>query len=120
MRNLLAAVYFLLALFGCDEGGTTVVTRSVIDGVDVIHARARIKAGIARFECVESTSGQCHYTLLPIQCASPTGNCTHQPLDRFAMKSGETREVVGLPEFDVCVTQDSSAVPPTCTRWIQH
>ena len=107
MRNLFAALYFLLALFGCDGGGTTTITHSAVDGVDVIHARTRVKAGVARFECLASASGMCHYTLLPPPCAGGTP-CTEPPVDRFAMKTGESREVVGLPRFDACVSQEAS------------
>jgi hypothetical protein len=108
MRNLFAAVYFVLALFGCESGGTTMVTRSVNNGVDLIHARTRIKAGVARFECLASASGECHYTLLPEKCAAIDAPCMETPIDRFTMKTGESREVVGLPQFSACVSQDVS------------
>lgn len=113
MRNLIAAVYFLLGLFGCQVGGTTTVTRSVIDGVDVIHSRTRTMAGIARFECIASASGECHYTLFPTQCASSQDGCT-RPVERFVMTTGETREVVGLPTFKACVTREEAALTPAC------
>ena len=109
MRNLFAAVYFLLALFGCDSGGTTTITRSVSNGVDLVHARTRVKAGVARFECLASASGECHYTLRPVQCDATGSSCTETPIDRFTMKTGESREVVGLPQFSACVSQDASS-----------
>jgi hypothetical protein len=115
MRNLSAALYFLLALFGCESGGTTTITRSVSNGVDLIHASTRVKAGVARFECLASASGECHYTLLPPQCAS-NAPCSENPIDRFSMKAGESREVVGLPGFTACISQDGSVdscVPST-------
>lgn len=108
MRNLSAAIYFLLALFGCESGGTTTITRSVSNGVDLIHASTRVKAGVARFECLASTSGECHYTLLPPQCASSSTPCKEAPIDRFSIKTGESREVVGLPQFSACVSQHGS------------
>jgi hypothetical protein len=114
MQNLIAAIYFLLALVGYDGGGTTVVTRSVMDGIDVIHSRTRIKAGIARFECITSASGECHYTLFPRQCASATGHCTTRPAERFTMTVGTTREVVGMPPFNACVARDDTALAPDC------
>lgn len=113
MRNLIAAVYFLLGLFGCQIGSTTTVTRSVIDGVDVIHSRTRTMAGIARFECIASSSGECHYTLFPSRCASSQDGCT-RPVERFVMSTGETREVVGLPTFRACVTREEAALTPDC------
>jgi hypothetical protein len=114
MRNLIAAVYFLLALFGCESGGTTVVSHSVVNGVDIIHARTRIKAGIARFECLASASGECHYTLFPSQCASTGDDCARKPIDRFAMRAGESREIVGLPRFEPCVAQDDASMNSDC------
>ena len=115
MRNLIAAIYFLLALFGCDSGGTTIVTRSIVDGVDIVHASTRIQAGIARFECLASASGECHYTLFPQKCASANGACTDKPIDRFALRTGESREVVGLPAFNACATSDNAEVQADCT-----
>lgn len=113
MRNLIAAVYFLLSLFGCETGSTITVTRSVMDGVEAIHSRTRTMAGIARFECIASASGECHYTLFPRQCASAQGNCT-RPIERFVMSTGESREVVGLPTFKACVTRGEAALTPDC------
>lgn len=113
MNNFIAAMYFLLALFGYDGGGTTVITRSSIDGADVIYSRTRIKAGIARFECIASASGECHYTLFPRQCAAATGGCA-TPTERFTMAAGATREVVGMPPFDACVARDDTALAQDC------
>lgn len=115
MRNLFAAVYFLLALFGCESGGTTMITHSISNGVDLLHARTRIKAGVARFECLASASGECHYMLLPDNCAATDAVCMKKPIDRFVMKTGESREVVGLPKFRACVSQDVST--GSCARF---
>ena len=112
MRNLIAAIYFVLALFGCDGGGTTVVTRASIDGVDVIHSATQVKAGIARFQCIASASGQCHYAVLPEECAKGTPCMT--PPDRFTIASGDTREVIGLPKFHTCVAQDEAGLNEEC------
>jgi hypothetical protein len=114
MHNLIAAIYFLLALFGYDGGGTTVITRSSIDGADVIYSRTRTMVGIARFECIASASGECHYTLFRRQCASATGVCSSQPAERFTVATGTKREVVGMPPFDACVTNDDTALAPDC------
>ena len=114
MRNLIAAVYFVLALFGCNGGGTVMDTRSVVDGIDALHSRIRIKAGIARFECIASASGECHYTLFPRDCASASGDCSKRPPERLTIAAGATREVVGLPAFDACVAQDDTAPARDC------
>ena len=79
MRNLFAAVYFLLALFGCESGGTTMVTHSINNGVDLLHARTRIKAGVAHFECLASVSGECqpffHWNREPRCAFTNAGSC---------------------------------------------
>lgn len=115
MRNLIAAIYFLLALFGCEVGGTTTVTRSIVDGMDIIHSKTRVQAGIARFECIASATGECHYTLFPSKCASADGDCSKRPIDRFTLPKGDRREVVGLPKFDACVAQDDLARAEDCS-----
>ncbi|MFC5576510.1 hypothetical protein ACFPOA_00610 [Lysobacter niabensis] len=113
MRNLIAAIYFLLAMFGYDSVGTATVTHSIVDGVDVIHSKTRVMAGIARFECISSATGECHYTLFPSKCASGDRDCT-TPIDRFTLPKGARREVVGLPKFDACVAQDDSTMQREC------
>lgn len=121
MRNLIATLYFLLSLLGCDGGGTTLATRSTIDGEDVVFGKARIQAGIIRFECVRSASGQCHYTVFPRACtadpapASPPPACASLPAERFMLAAGTSREVVGMSTtFDLCVSHDGRELTRDC------
>ena len=118
MRNLIASVYFLLSLFGCDSGGTTLVTRTTADGIDTVHSETRITADIARFECIRSASGRCHYTLFPRECASvpmqDASKCTSRPAEQFVLAAGDHREVVGLSPFELCVSHEAGAVAPDC------
>lgn len=115
MRNLIAAVYFFLAMFGWDIGGTTIINHTVTDGLDRIHSRIRIQSAVTRFECVASASGECHHTLFPRQCASATGDCNALPAERFAMAAGSSREVVGMPGFNACVALDDTEMAKDCT-----
>ena len=123
-RNLTAMLYFLLALFGCDGGGTTIVTRASVDGRDALYSKTSFKAGITRFECIRSASGRCHYTLMPRECATATAvkgkvstQCTARPIEHFAMTAGDSREIVGLPaHFDVCVSQGAEPQTTDCMR----
>src|SRR5688572_20051224 len=102
MRNLIATLYFLLSLLGCDGGGTTYAARSTIDGRDMVYGKASVRAGIVRFECVRSASGACHYTVFPRECtadpapASPPRACASLPAERFAVAAGSRRDVVGM------------------------
>ncbi|GAB3358169.1 hypothetical protein [Lysobacter tyrosinilyticus] len=116
MHTLIAAIYFLLALFGFASSGTTLITRSTVDGADAIYSRTRFEAGVAHFECIASASGACHYTLFPRRCASLDGNCGDRPMDRLTIPAGSQREVIGLREFDACVAEDDAARRRDCSR----
>lgn len=113
MRNLIALVYFLFALLGCDTGGATLVTRTRVDGQDRLHARTRVQAGIGRFECIASDSGHCHYALFASDCARDRPDCRAQAFERFSMAVGASREIVGLPaSFGLCVDRQAPADAP--------
>ena len=121
MRNLIATLYFLLSLLGCDDGGTTYAARATVDGQDVVYGKASVRAGIVRFECVRSASGRCHYTVFPRECtadpapASPPRACAPLPPEHFVLKAGTRRDVVGMsPAFDLCVSHDARALTHDC------
>lgn len=117
MRNLIALAYFLFALLGCDTGGSTLITRTIVDGQDSLNSRTRLQAGIGRFECLASASGRCHYALFEQTCAPGQADCRDQPFERFSLDAGASREIVGLPErIDLCVTQDAApaTLKPDC------
>ncbi|KRD39051.1 hypothetical protein ASE35_01360 [Lysobacter sp. Root916] len=106
MRNLIALAYFLFALLGCDTGGSTLIARATSNGHDTLHARTRVQAGIGRFECIASDSGRCHYALFARECAPRQPDCRELAFERFSMKVGDSREIVGLPmALDLCVGQ---------------
>ena len=115
MQSIITTIYFLLTLFGFEGNGTTVITRSTNNGADVIYSRTHIQSGVARFECIASASGKCHYTVFPRKCASLDGNCGGQPLDRLTVPAGSTLEVAGLPAFDACVSQSNATTERDCS-----
>ena len=111
----LARVLFsplLLILSACDIGGTTYSNRIANDGHDVLSSRARVRDGVARFECKASDSGRCHYTLYPQRCAG-TG-CNAPPLRSFDVASGEAKQIAGLSGFRLCVDGTDTAPGPDC------
>jgi len=111
MSKLIALFQFLLALAGFSSGGTT-WTSQVHDNGQVLSSRAHAQDGVARFECLDSSSGLCHYTLYPQHCA---GNaCADKPLQRFAVARGATRQIAGLPGFRLCVDSADAALGPDC------
>ncbi|MGH8078990.1 MAG: hypothetical protein ACREP7_00355 [Lysobacter sp.] len=114
MRNLMAMLYYLCALLGCDVGGTTIVHHANVDGVDIIDSKVRVSEQIAKFECRTSRSGQCHYALFSARCAD-AARCADPAFERFDLAAGATREIVDIaPGFKVCVSDKNEAVGADC------
>lgn len=80
------------------------------------------KPGSARFECVQTPSGQCHYALFTTRCQTASGEggkpattCTHQVFEAFTLAQGQTRAVDDLPgNYKQCMKVNSQPVPPNC------
>ena len=108
MDKLFALLQFVLALFGIEAGGHTLVDRVHVDGQDLLYSKVHVADGMARFDCVQSSSGRCHYTVLPPGCIAPapaaTPACLRHPLRRFTVDRGESRQVAGLIHFQLCVS----------------
>lgn len=101
MDKLLALFAFLASLIGCDGAGDTVVHRIAGAGADVLLSRASVQDGVARFECVRSASGACHYLVLPQGCATSRDCATR--VRRYDVPAGHARQVAGLHAFRLCV-----------------
>jgi hypothetical protein len=118
MRTLTMLFHALLMLAGCNGvGGSTHVTRATANGHDVVHSEVWIGERVARFQCLASASGRCHYVLYRDECKSgqADGECAPRAFDRFAVASGRSRELLGLPTgFAMCVSERASPQPPTC------
>lgn len=119
--KLMALVYFVLSLYGCDIGGSNHVTRTTVDGTDVLYSQTTTRAGVARFECLRSASGACYYTVLPRECGtiSPLANpqtepCASEAIKHFTVPNGESRQITGLAGFNLCVSQDDDAIGILC------
>lgn len=112
MSKFIALLHFLLALSGCSLGGTTYSNRIDSDR-EQLTSRARVQDGVARFECVESSSGACHYTLYPEAC-SGKADCQLAPLPRFSVASGKSHQVAGLIDFRPCVATTAAALAADC------
>lgn len=123
MNKLIALCYFVLSLYGCDAGQSTFVHRSSVDGRATLDSKVVAQPGVARFDCLRSASGQCHYTLFPAQCAaapaSPSAGvrsvrCPAAPVRRFAVADGASRQIPGLAGFRVCVSAEGRTPRPDC------
>lgn len=122
MRIIVPAISALLSLAGCHEKpSVTSEIRSSRDGVATLHSKATLKDGIARFQCLRSNSGRCHYLVFAGDCQdiaageSPATDCDLQPLDSFSLALGDERQLPGLSrDFRHCV--DAAAMPaaPQC------
>ncbi|MFP7722378.1 hypothetical protein [Lysobacter sp. A3-1-A15] len=121
MNKLIALCCYALSLYGCDLGGSTFVQREQAGGIDRLHSRVVANPGIARFECIDSASGRCHYTLFDTSCqaapsALPTQRpaCGREPLQRFVLDAGDDKRVAALPAFRPCVRGDAKVPGPDC------
>lgn len=112
MSKLIALLHFLLALSGCSLGGTTWTSQVEDDGTR-LHSKVRLEDGVARFICMDSSSGQCHYTLFPEACGNQA-DCRLAPLQRFSVARGEDRQITGMVDFRPCVATTAAAMRADC------
>ena len=112
MSKFIALLQFLLALSGCSIGGTTYTNRIDSDQVR-LTSKAHVQDGVARFNCVDSSSGSCHYTLYPDACAGKA-DCQLAPLQRFTVAHGESHQIAGLVDFRPCVATTGAAMGADC------
>lgn len=116
---LLSMLQLLLSLAGCQFGARDFSDRISRDGHAVLDSRAHVEAGVARFQCVASASGRCHYTLFAAPCTAAAAavgrpGCGDTPLRRLTVARGQTRQLSGLPAFQLCVATVAGAVARDC------
>jgi len=124
MRILISLISFLLTLVGFNpQAGTTTLTFSSIDGVGINSTKARIADGDARFECLKSASGSCHYVVFTSACeqaderANSVGTCSTRVVETFTLAAGDVRELTGLPVgVKHCLDHDAMPVAPDCAK----
>ncbi len=115
----------LLLATACSGGhGTTVVLREDIDGAARFHSRTESQPGSARFECLASASGECHYAVFGGACGplamAIVGDviacdADAAPTARFDLAVGERRDIDGLPlDFRHCVRERPGTITAAC------
>ena len=120
MNKLIALFYFVLSLFGCDIGGSTFVHLTQLGGPDTLYSSVPTQPGVSRFVCLRSASGQCYYTLFPSDCTASmatgnhNGSCKAQPIKRFVIAEGGSRQVAELERFRLCVSAEDGLPGPDC------
>jgi hypothetical protein len=113
MFKLYAIMYFLLAFTGCSHDERSFVTRSTVNGVDQIYSKVRVHAGTGTFECLNSITGSCHFTLF----ACAVGQCDNAPTRQLAVAAGAELDVRNLPgQFQLCASVDDKPLTITCAR----
>ncbi|MEP6939506.1 MAG: hypothetical protein ABI846_07050 [Rudaea sp.] len=120
MRTPLAFASLLL-LAGCNYAPSTSITTTTVNGTDVLHSVVtEPEPGNAKFECAESASGRCNFSVFTRDCRSAgsradTTTCTTRVLDEFTLARGESRELDGLPSgFRHCVSQERKPSAAEC------
>lgn len=94
MRLLVSLVSFLLTLIGCNpQSGVTTVSIASVDGVGVNSTKSRISQDHARFECLKSVSGQCHYVVYVSSCT--VAATPRDTADAAAGNAGGTAGIAG-------------------------
>lgn len=121
MHVLVAAIYILLSLIGCDGlGARSIVTHTTAQGMDVLYSEASINPLRARFSCIGSATGNCHYRLFAAHCdqaipAISGAGCERRVLRELTVATGDSAELVGLPAgFSFCVRQEALAPAAPC------
>jgi len=119
MRSPLAFVS-LLVLAGCNYAPSTSITTTTINGSDVLHSVVtEPEPGSAKFECAESATGHCNFSVFTRDCRAATSaadtTCTTHVLGEFTLARGEARELDGLPSgFRHCVSQERKPSATDC------
>ena len=123
MRILVSLVSFLFTLAGCDpQPGITTMTFSSVDGVKINSTKSWISNGDARFECLKSASGNCHYLVYVETCATAKISaadkaCTTRVLERFTLAAGKMKELHDLPAgVRHCVDHEVVPAAPGCSK----
>jgi hypothetical protein len=112
-----------LLLASCDACGGGIVHRTAVDGVTMFHSRVVVDGERAGFQCIESGSDHCHYTLFDRACAStpqratpPDAPCLRRVVTRFVVVEGAVHEAPWRPGLHVCVAEDALARDQDCQR----
>jgi hypothetical protein len=83
----------------------TAITRTTANGVDTLYSKRTVVDGVARFQCMASRSGQCHYLVLDPACRPDAACASADTVVRVGGRHDPG--VQGLPKgFAQCVSED--------------
>lgn len=120
MHRLLALLLALLPLFGLDASRSTFVHHQRSDGIDLLHARATLRAGVAWLDCIATATGACHWTLQPTRCAAGDaaarpGRCGPGTLRHVSLAPDSRHRLAGVASLRVCVGRSAGLRDGACT-----
>ena len=117
MKTVFAIVMWTLSLFGIELGHQVRIDRVQRDGADVLYSKVDARPDGTRFECLRSASGKCYYTVA-LGCTTPNADhahaCEGKDARRFALASGDSRQVAAAPAVLLCVSTDPTRANPRC------
>ena len=120
MRLLISLVSFALSLIGCDPpAGVATLSVSSVDGLEINFTKTTLAEGSARFECLYSAGGRCHYLVFVRDCAAPRAeaeaDCPVRTLRRFHLDAGAHLQLDDLPPGAAfCVGHGTRPVAADC------
>jgi hypothetical protein len=106
----IAIALFALSLYGCGPDAGMQIDR--VRRADIVHSATTVHAGRTRFECFQSSSGACHYTVRLPGCVASTAardptRCMR--LHEFTIEEHAARDRAGLQRVEVCIGHDPRA-----------
>ena len=120
VRLLVGVLSVTLSMIGCDEREKTVVTTISSKGPAGSNAvRVTATKALAKFQCLESVSGDCDFVVFQSDCSANGGKgaCASTPVTEFVLKAGSMREIASLPEgFKFCAGYGKKPVVPGCMK----
>ncbi len=117
---LIGVLSITLSMMGCDDREKKVVTTMSSKGPAGSNAvRVTATRALAKFQCIESVSGDCEFVVFLADCDADAGKgaCKPKPVTDFALKVGTSREIAELPEgFKFCAGYGKKPVAPACLK----
>ncbi|WP_158884921.1 hypothetical protein [Rhodanobacter sp. L36] len=114
MHKLVTLFCIAAALTGCNRPDRTIVMRSNANGTDSINSRVTVFGSKSTFACVDSRSGQCHYSVFAHACTE-VATCDESPVLELIVAAGQKQSVNSLPtDFQLCVNADAAPKSSQC------
>ena len=121
MSRLLIACVAVLALAGCEKSRNTSITRTHANGVDTLYSKSTVVDGEARFQCIASSSGHCHYRCWT-QRAAPMPRAPRRRCVGLRLRQARPRPCVACPTASASASAGPDrTLPPrviTVAVWI--